>query len=702
MNFRKFFVFLLLLLSAYSALFSQEKQEDRKKIIPFGNSLSDAVGSSLSKNGFSPVQQHLSETGQDDFADNLLLEFEGDSDIRQNDKSSIQSDKSSIQSDKSSIQKNSHAELDGQSYIGRFDSSSTNFRSTVIFCFTQEDFFIHEEAILDFLKFLQELHKDWTATVLFSALDYSEFRDSFSPKGTEVFALSVDDADSACAVTITLNSSKDAAIHTGSKRHTTPLFLTKRITDSFFEKQIKFTFEDTLSAIYRLGLITSEERLSYFFENNIPAIGLDFNSAENLSVLKDFAQNYTLEGTEEWDMHYIYINRANLFKGIFINEKTIILICLSVGILTILILCVFSFTGKGGERQKYEFIKSSYMLPITVGISFLSLILGQNIVGFFSGYFQFSPVLEFGTKILFSLIFISILFALQEIFKFSVTAFVYGYLLSIVSIFNIFLFATRDLTLFVIFAVEYIIIYVSRSVKKLPVLLIFFFLMTTPFIPYGYVILKNATDAELAASIFCTPLGNLLLAFAMFPFQIMWLKILMFMNIYAGGKGYSMRRIIFNDVISTGVILVFVFTLIFSVSHFIYKGDERAARKIKPKFIDTDAFSLSVSASKDSFSGMDTNHIKILSKEDALKYDVALYGINTEHPIYDSIYDYTVSTENDEKESYSFTIPDFPPKEITIDYASETGTKSRIEITAFYRTDEPHTFRTEKRELKVE
>ena len=647
--------------------------------IPFGNSLSNSVASSLSRHSFSPVKQQLSDTGQDNFAYNIILDFEGDSDLRQNDSNSVQSI--------------SHAE---------FVSASANFRDEVIFCFTQEDFFVHEDEILDFLTYIKELQREWRATVLFSALDFSEFKDSSSPNGSHIFASSIDDADSVCAIIIFLDDSKENAIHTGSKRHTTPLFLTQRITDSFFETRNRFTFEDTLSAIYRLGILSGEERLSYFFENDIPAIGIDFNESKNLSVLKNFAQNYTLEGTEEWDMHYLYLDRANIFKGIFINERTIIIICLCVGLLTILILCVFSFTGSHGERQKYEFIKSSYMIPITVGISFLSLVLGQNIVAFFSSYFFINPVFQFGIKIVFSLTFISILFAVQEILKFSVTAFVYGYLLSVVSIFNIFLFSTRDLTLFVIFAIEYIIIYISRSAKKLGILVFFFILMAIPFMPYAYIIIKNATDAELAVSIFCDPIGNLLLAFAMFPFQIMWLKILMFMNIYAGGKGYSMKRIIFNDVFSTALVLTFVFSLIFSISQFIYKPAERRMNKIETKIVQEERNTLTAQLSKDSFSGMNTNHIAIQSNDEAVRYTVMLYGINTEHPIYDSIYDYTVISGKGRSDVYSFTIPDFPPKEIMIDYACDVSARAKIEITALYRTEMPHTFRSETRELKVE
>lgn len=687
----RIFLTILLLLSAGYAVFSQEKLSDttlpgETKIETglFGVSLSKEAESALSKNGFSPVQETLSDTGQDEFAYNLILNFPENQNQNENKNEAA---KKTERLDSGS---------EGQ------EAERASRRDEVIFCFTQEDFSKNRDPILDFLVFLKDLPRDWSASVLFSALDESEYRSFSSISGTRVFAESVDDADSVCAVSVSFECETGNALYTGSLHHTTPLWLTQRISDAFFDSSVSFSFQDVLSAVYRLGIIRGRERLSFFFMNDIPAVEVNFSAPSSLVALKKFSENYTPLGTEEWDMHYIYLNRGGFFRAVFINERTIIIACLSVGILTIFILCAFSFVGRHGERHKYEFIKSVYLIPITIGISFLSLVLGQRASLFLSSVASPNPVILYGIKIVFSMIFISILFAVQEIFKFSVAAFIYGYLLSVVAIFNIFLFATQDLTLFVIFAFEYVIIYVSRSAKKLPVLIIFFILMTLPFAPYGYIIIKSAGETDLMRAVFATHGGNLLLSFGMFPFQIMWLKILMFMNIYAGGKGYSMKRIIFNDTLSTLGILLFVSLLIFSVSHFVYQSELRKAQKVETKIVREEKFTLSAKLSSDSFSGMDTKHVKIKSEIPALRYEVVLHGIETAHPIYDSIYDYRITPDENGNDLYEFVIPDYPPEEITIDYACDMSAKALIGITAFYKTGEAHTFRAEKRELKVE
>ncbi|MCR4823636.1 MAG: hypothetical protein K5873_12280 [Treponema sp.] len=653
---RRFTLLLLLLFSAFFRIFAQENLR--------GNALSKKVERELRNNGLSPYGQELSSTGQDEFAYNIILEFEA---------------KESLSSD-----------------------NTKNYRDQLIFSFYQEDFEENKEVLLDFIYFIRDFQRRWKALILFSALDKAILTDSPTIKGSEVFAASIDNADSSCAIAVEFQKDKATSIYTGSKNFTSPLWLLRGITDSFYETRKQYEFQDILSSIYRLGIISGRERLSFFFNNSVPAIELNFRDSSQLSLLKDFAKNYSPEETEEWDMHYISINRGNIFRAIYIKERFLIISCLTVGILTILILCIFSFTGEHGQRHKYEFIRSIYMIPFTLAISFLSLYLGQFFAGFISQYFTINPIFQYGIKIIFSMIFISLLFVLQGMLKISVTAFMYGYLLSIVSIFNIFLFSTRDLNLFVIFVIEYVIIYLSRNSKSLGALIFYYLLMLLPFIPYGTNIIKSANDLELAKSVFVAPLGNLLLSFAIFPFQITWLRMLVFVNVRAGVKGYTIKKMIVNGIISTFMILAFIFTLIFLISHFIYRDSYRKEQKSEIKILKEENFSLSVILSKNEFLGMNTNHIKISSSERALRYQVTLQEGGSEHSIYDSIYAYELLNKDMENEIYSFIIPDWPPEKITIDYAAPVNSKGLITVKAFYETDEKNIFRMEERELKVE
>ena len=657
---RKLVASVILIFSAQISIFSQ-------KILK-GSELSQNIDNYLTEKHFSVIQQPLASTGRDLFAYNILLEFAADT---------------------------PPAPEEGES------SNTDSQRNNLVFCFTQEDFYDHSDDFLDFLTSLKNLPRNWNATVLFSALDNINIS-QHSLSGTKIFAESVLDSDSSCALLIDLDSHSGTGIFTGSKKVTTPLWLTKRISDAFYYSRINFSFENKLSAIYRLGIVNGKERLGYFFMNNIPAIEINLSDISQIKVIKKFAEAYTPEDTKEWDMHYLFIKRGNIFKAAFINERSLIFTYFSVALLTILILCVFSFTGANGEKHKYEFIKSSYMIPFTIALSLLSLLAGQHIVMLISRFHPMNPIFQYGIKIIFSMVFISLLFTVQGILKISITAFMYGYILLVVAIFNIFLFSARDLTLFVIFATEYVIIYISRTAKSIPALIFYFILMLLPFIPYGFIIISHAEDRELLATVYSTVTGNLLLSFAVFPFQITWLRILIFMNVLAGIKGYTMRKMVFTGILATIAVLLFCFGLIFGISRFIYDSDFRKIQNIKTIINRDEKFTLSAKLTKDQFSGMNTNHIKISSEENALWYDVTITGSNTVHPIYDSIYNYKIEQNSDGNDFYSFTIPAYPPRNITIDYAADSSSKALIQIKAFYETDAENELRTEIRELKVE
>ncbi|MBR1723313.1 MAG: hypothetical protein IJ727_12695, partial [Treponema sp.] len=654
---RKLVASIIFIFSAQISIFSQ-------KILK-GSELSQNINNYLAEKHFSVIQQPLASTGRDQFAYNMLLEFNADTPQEED------------------------------------FSNTDSLRKDLVFCFTQEDFYDHKEEILDFLTVLKDLPRNWNATVLFSALDNIAIS-QHSLSGTKIFAESVLDSDSTCALLIGFDPNSGTGIFTGSKKITTPLWLTKRISDAFYYSRINFSFENKLSAIYRLGIVNGKKRLGYFFMNNIPAIEINLSDISQIKVLKKFAETYTPEGTKEWDMHYLFIKRGNIFKVAFINERSLIFTYFSVALLTILILCVFSFTGTNGEKHKYEFIKSSYMIPFTIALSLLSLLTGQHIVMLISRFQPMNPIFQYGIKIIFSMVFVSLLFTVQGILKISITAFMYGYILLVVAIFNIFLFSARDLTLFVIFAAEYAIIYISRTAKSIPALIFYFILMLLPFLPYGFIIISHAEDRELLATVYSTVTGNLLLSFAIFPFQITWLRMLIFMNVLAGIKGYTMRKMVFTGILATIAVLLFCFALIFGISRFIYDSDFRKIQNIKTIINRDEKFTLSAKLEKDQFSGMNTNHIQISSEENALWYDVTITGSNNVHPIYDSIYNYKIEQNSAGNDVYSFTIPAYPPKNIRIDYAADSGSKALVQITAFYETDSENELRTEIRELKVE
>ena len=120
MVFRKIISSALLLFSAYFSIFPEKFSEETAI---FGNKLSQSVAATLEKNGYTAYVQQLTSTGQDDFAYNIIVEFDP------------------------SLKGNETEQSDSQ------DIS----RKEVIFCFTQEDFIAYQPGILDFLSSIKAM-----------------------------------------------------------------------------------------------------------------------------------------------------------------------------------------------------------------------------------------------------------------------------------------------------------------------------------------------------------------------------------------------------------------------------------------------------------------------------------------------------------------------------------------------------------------
>ncbi|MBQ0051005.1 MAG: hypothetical protein KBT11_02950 [Treponema sp.] len=653
---RKFFI---LILTALTAVFSAPAQSS-----PKGYELSKSISSILTANSFSSETQILTPTGQDKFSENFILNFPAEA-----------------------------------------TEFSDSQRYNVIFDITQEDFYENQSSVLEFLNYLKNKKLSFNAHVLFSASTASEIADFPKVSGSAVYAEQLDNNDNYCAVTIDFTTEKKNTIYTATLNSTTPLWLCKRAAESFLYTNEDFDFPNLISSVYRLGIVRGQMRMYEYTKNEIPAVSMNFQQAEKLQALKKFLELYTPEGTEEWDQHYFFIPAKAPLRPIFLNERFCMLACMILGIISLFLLCTFTFTGKRGEQNKYELLKNLYVIPLTLFFSVAGLVAAQGILKTFSGndfseIFSGNPVMQFGFKIIFSIFLISLIFALHNFMKIPTENFIYGYIISFVALFNIFLFCTKDLMLFIPFVGEYLLIYLTRRWKKLWLLILIFVLMAAPFMPYAIVILRHGEIQDVSRWIFTGFLGNLSMALALFPFQLLWLKILVHLELYNKNKGAGLKKIIFNGTISTISILCFVLGVMLLLSNFIYKPAKRLIEDNRIQIFEENQQTLNLKVLHNEFYGMNTNHIKLSSKENAVQYSVSIFGKDKQNPVYDSLYDYELRTEIDEKSSEenevaSFVIPENPPKSITIDYAADSKAKAKIVVSAIYRTDEKNVFRRE-------
>lgn len=643
-----FFLASCLFFTTFSKIFPQNQTSAQNQMIA-GKSLTDYIEDSFSKNKIQFVTQKLAPTGQDEFAENIYIEFAAKDKIE----------------------------------------NSEGQKNTAIFEFTQEDFYKNEENFLSFLNEIKSLNFKYNLIFLFSALDESSVPPFSRVFGSEVFAENFPSSDEAFSVIINFDESKKNTIYTGSFRSASPLWLCKKMAKSFSSLKESYSYPNLISSLYRLGFIHGDKRMESFVRNEIPAISVSFSSVQGgLKIIKNFAENYSPDGTEEWDMHYIFVPLQNLAKPIVLNEEVCLAACMILALITLFSLCILTFTGKQGEQNKINLLKNLYMIPLTLAVSVAGLLISQIILKKFTGNFITNPVTVFGCKIIFSMILVSIFYAFHNILKLPTDIFIYSYIIQFTALFNIFFFALQDLLLFPLFGLEYILILVFRKRKSLANLIIFFIMMTLPFMPYALEILHKTNQLDFSRLIYTNFWGNFSVSLALFPFQILWLKILIKLDIYNKQKKYPAWKLLRNGFISTASIFAFCFAAMQTIYILVFKPVKIAEEKSKILIEDDFSEFCSMKISKNEFSGMNTNHIKISSKKNALRYIVTVTSLDYKVPVYDSIYAYDFTSEKADDgntiEKVSFIIPDYPPKEMTIDYAASPDSFAEIKVDSFY------------------
>ncbi len=617
---------------------------------PAGSTLSFMLEDELTRGGFFCARDQLAATAQDEFPFNLTV------------------------------------------YLGAANpapAAQDSQRDTIILSFLQEEAFAHRDALTAFLRQLRETALPCNVIVLFAAQDDSPFNPALS--GTGVFAQDFEENDRAAAVAVRFADS--TAILTGNAGMITPRWLAQQLTEAFDRAGIPYHYPHLFSSLYRAGFLRGDRRMAACIMNGIPAAAVTLASEQALDALAAFAGQFSPQDTELWDNHYLFLRLPHPLANGWIGERFFFLCCLILGTLFLLILCSFSFVGKNGRDYGQDFKRTWYLIPLTIAVTYFSFWLGQLCCTFLLA--RASPVMQFGTKLLIALFFISVLFAVWQSRRGSTEQVTHGYLIYLSGIMNIFVFTAVDLSFFALFLIEYALIYVARKAKRIVPLALSVFLMLLPFLPYVYQLLKHGYYIDLRPLVFSPPLYNLLLAMLVFPFLIMWLRMLVSLDVYAGNGRFSLKTMAFHGSLSTLVIMAVTLLFIAALSVFSRQMMRRSVRQIRAVAEDRGTFAISIT--QDDFHGMTTRNVTITAKERAAHYDITLSS-ESAIPLFDANYDYTV---NEETKTATFIVPDFPPQTMTILYETPPEDVDTITVTAWYATDEESVYRQERHSQRV-
>lgn len=498
--------------------------------------------------------------------------------------------------------------------------------------------------------------------------------------------MSQENPDSVFALLVNFNAEgqeKCRLFTTGGKK-SAPMWLTRETVDSFLAAKIKFSAPQKLLSLYRAGLLFGDAQTALFLTESIPCIKIELNSSAALNAIATFMETHNADATEKNDVHYIFSAPGN-YKTFWISERTNVIALEIFGTLTILFLVCFTFTGRKRIKSKRDFSRYWFMIPLLIGISMASLFAGQVFCIHAPFIKEATPIALFTAKLLVSILLISVLFLFQLRLNLPDTSFVWGFFVTVISVANIFLFSIADINLFWTFMIEFILIYATKNATTIAGLVSSFAILMIPFLPYMAVYFANAYIQDAQIIIRASNGTNFLLSLVLFPFQIIWLRILVRL-IRNGQEFATFKKTIAITGFSAAVIFAIVLAFAFLTTEFIYNKNH--VKKEEPVFTDRQPQNLNIFETTKELPQLSTHTLKISSKIAAERYIVSVSS-SQPSPVLDSTYDFL--SEESSKKSI-FRLPDLPPEQISIDFSTEKQLPKEIEVIAIYKSDKDNSF----------
>lgn len=510
--------------------------------------------------------------------------------------------------------------------------------------------------------------------------------------GTESFIESLDDTDNIAAICINFNKPRNS-ITPGSAKGVSPAWMIQLAADAFHTNRLFYVIKGgILTPFYRLGILKEDFRTGLFLNAEIPAVGIDLAVNEKytfdyekkiLNFFSTIITDFDSEKTAEWDRHSQIIQLGTF---VFLIPEIFTVTCMIIlAFVSLLILCEFSFIFHSSNKNLSKLVlKSWYLIPICVVLTAAAFSFGQLFSWIISRFTEIDPYFLISLKVAIGIAVISFSYLLMLRVKGNNYHYVYPYLMTISSVLNIFIFSAVDMSLFYLFAWEYVLVYLSRLMKRTVSLAMAFIILTIPFIPYFAQIVVYAQQSSIYRITFCTPQENLLISFALLPFEFSWLRILSRLNSMWKKVEKKRRKFIKQNIIAiTSSVAIFAVILMVTSKIIPQKYRQESQEPVKEFFTTHNDDIIKIEYADNVYFGNINRklHIQLAKKPENVK--ITLIG-KTASPLQYSEFPYT----SDSRYYADFIkLPVYPPEDFYIPFIANRSTDMYVLVQATYDSD---------------
>ncbi len=639
---------IIFLFSALCPAFSQEKKV-------YGTELCNTVYDFLKKNGYSPLTQSLVTTGENAFPYNISVKFTTNNENAEN----------------------------------------------LVFVFAQDDVIENQDTIKFILSKLKTSNYSFNSTVLFAYGEKQKIEKQDMIFGTQVFVESLNSNLEYTAFIFDLAAFRNT-VETISSGISSPSWLIKDTFNSCNELSVDFELPKFfLSQILTYKFIHNRQ-LSIFFENDIPAIILNFdsessqkNKGENVKAAAiNLLENFNSNSLRNWERHFSIIKLFGRYR--VFSERDMLRIILPSILAWLIFIALLFFVNTRLKKRAWSTIgKIWYSVPLLYGILFLCFMISRQIfLNIFPEISNAEGVFAILiTQILFSLFASLCFFILILALNFRFDENSVDYLLVICCFINQSVFILVDISLSPIFLTICLFSLIALTVKNNFLHVLIFILMILPLVPYAHSVVSFSNTRDLAQFIKTNKLINFIIPLALYPnFLILFRTLTSMRSQKPKGKLSIFSKILI------GSAAYFIFTGAILIAQGLFRTKQLNARLVpSPGIV--------LSPEGNNFIDISYNDNKIFDdiirtlniqlEKDCILCDVQIVS-RAQNPILYTDNEYTTITSK----SIRFKIPDYPPHNMTFSYGASSQ-PCKITVSAVYEDDEKGSFKFISKSLSI-
>lgn len=548
---------------------------------------------------------------------------------------------------------------------------------------SQEDCMEKPDLFTNLLSILSAQNLNYDIKILLSYGEKTSISGFQVVSGIEEYMKKLENPQDYAVLILSLCSDKTKVI-SGSGNMVSPSWIVKNAYDSINKNRLLTSFESSyISFSYKHNLY-QDDKLEFFLKAGLPAIHVFLNKDMDLEMAGNFFKDFLILGEEEagfsLDNHSIMVTFFH--HSLWINEKNITRLILFTIFLSFFLLATYTFINGSSRFQAWRHIKEIWFYPgliyiislaIFFGYRFLEEILrakGINI----PVYISICIILPMNLAVI-SYAFIAAL-KYSPVFKRRTVDF----LTLICSSMNLILFPLYDITLFPIFAVEFILAWLSTIFTRNIFHILILILFEIPFLPFIMHVFNTADPVLLQKTI----TGNWFLVpalyFLLLPQYLSCFRVFTGINFYwldkkIAGMSTDRKNILIMAIFLGAFEIILSIILPPSLKQNYSSIPETVIMESPESFI-------TAKVETEEVFGDTISKVEITSQIPLFLCNVEISG-NNATPILFSDYDYILENSK----TSVFRLPQYPPQKLSFAYGTNPQENEYIIITGVYEDE---------------